>query len=850
MSKRLQMIALENEEKDEKIRIEYHASARGSFVNIPNFPFIAKSKMVLKYVDKETGEESEEEYSNKASEDKLAQIFEDGKTAKSASSYKNPTISYEDITEQILLGSKSISQEYLVSRTDGNRGLWGNIGIRKWKIVFSNASFADDSPKDIKVRIDFLNINGEKCKHQNFTTEWFALEKTDGNTEIIIDLDTNLLGNVFTNTEYKEKESVLFAGEIEVRSDYTNNRYVLYKYPIELTLINTDPNVCKMISRKAASVDFGTSSTCVAIDGDEGTELLSLSPEDGDSTSGNIFENPTNIMVYNWEELRKEWRIGNENMPILYKGDKTKYLEASQNAGVDRVDFDFGYKVKEILGEDDVSKKELNAILSLLKMIPYQIEQEKRQMAINPYNDKDCHIDIVKSPIEEDDKHFNPVAFYGYLIGRAVNDLSKHMTIYTKFQVTSPVMFNENIKKLLCTSLKEGIRRSVPGNLKESVNVTMKYTEPVAYMGAVCGTEYFPVEENAKECFAVYDFGGGTLDFSYGVAKDEDGELTLQVLDKGGEENIGGENLIEQIAYEIYDKNKPAMKEGNIPIDRPIGALKLEDVSEDLLKTGDLSRANMNIICAKAARKIFEDPEYNGNSVSVELYDLTGNPENVELKFQLDDIKDKLEQIIRGTIENFKREMLEAFKNETDFDEKTVYIFKAGNSSRNEFVDKIMEDEFPQNNRIKLVDETAKNDDKVNKRYAITPKTAVAFGQLKLNNIEIEGDDATFRYYLGYFTPGKNKFKVCVDKNAADTREWHKFQKIKNDQIDVFYARSMPADGDYKAAKHVTLDVTGHVGDVLFIRILNDSTFQYCIGNSDNPAGLPEDVSVGQEVLN
>lgn len=292
------------------------------------------------------------------------------------------------------------------------------------------------------------------------------------------------------------------------------------------------------------------------------------------------------------------------------------------------------------------------------------------------------------------------------------------------------------------------------------------------------------------------------------------------------------------------------MKEGNIPIDRPIGALKLEDVSEDLLKTGDLSRANMNIICAKAARKIFEDPEYNGNSVSVELYDLTGNPENVELKFQLDDIKDKLEQIIRGTIENFKREMLEAFKNETDFDEKTVYIFKAGNSSRNEFVDKIMKDEFPQNNRIKLVDETAKNDDKVNKRYAITPKTAVAFGQLKLNNIEIEGDDATFRYYLGYFTPGKNKFKVCVDKNAADTREWHKFQKIKNDQIDVFYARSMPADGDYKAAKHVTLDVTGHVGDVLFIRILNDSTFQYCIGNSDNPAGLPEDVSVGQEVLN
>ena len=47
-------------------------------------------------------------------------------------------------------------------------------------------------------------------------------------------------------------------------------------------VINTNPDVCDrdLISDTPASVDFGTSSTCVAIEGDEKTELLSLSSND------------------------------------------------------------------------------------------------------------------------------------------------------------------------------------------------------------------------------------------------------------------------------------------------------------------------------------------------------------------------------------------------------------------------------------------------------------------------------------------------------------------------------------------------------------------------------------------
>ena len=92
-----------------------------------------------------------------------------------------------------------------------------------------------------------------------------------------------------------------------------------------------------------------------------------------------------------------------------------------------------------------------------------------------------------------------------------------------------------------------GIKRSVPKNMRNKVNVIMEHTEPVAYIGALCGTQYFKIAENEKKFFAVYDFGGGTLDFSFGTALNEDDDVTLKILKVGGRENFGGEILIETV---------------------------------------------------------------------------------------------------------------------------------------------------------------------------------------------------------------------------------------------------------------------------------------------------------------
>ena len=75
-----------------------------------------------------------------------------------------------------------------------------------------------------------------------------------------------------------------------------------------------------------------------------------------------------------------------------------------------------------------------------------------------------------------------------------------------------------------------------------------------------------------------------------------------------------------------------------------------------------------------------------------------------------------------------------------------------------------MNAEFPNNKNMQLVDQIQDNTEE-NKRYALTPKTAVAFGQLRLNNFEVQGDSDYFKYYLGFFNEGTGEFKICVDNS-------------------------------------------------------------------------------------
>lgn len=71
-------------------------------------------------------------------------------------------------------------------------------------------------------------------------------------------------------------------------------------------------------SKKVVSIDFGTSSSCVAVEGENGIELLTLSATETGRDDINIYENPTCVMIYRWKEIYKQWKKENTDYFPLF----------------------------------------------------------------------------------------------------------------------------------------------------------------------------------------------------------------------------------------------------------------------------------------------------------------------------------------------------------------------------------------------------------------------------------------------------------------------------------------------------------------------------------------------------
>lgn len=576
--------------------------------------------------------------------------------------------------------------------------------------------------------------------------------------------------------EFENRKYLTFSGYIEVMTDMSKNIQKIIRSEIKIAVINTDKEVCDKIDKHIVSVDFGTSLSCVAYYDDSGQKALKTLCEVESVENENIFENPTNIMIYNWQNVYEEWIKNTDDVPALTKSDFQSHLRTSSTSDGIVSDFDFGYTVKEVLaGEEPTEKRQLDSIQTLLKMIPYQIQVEKEELQAILYDKTDEYVYIVDDPKKQDEQHFDPVAFYGYLIGRSVNNVLEGK-IYLKFHVTSPVKFNAEVKESIVNSLRYGIQRSVPKPLRDNVEVKMDNTEPIAYIGAICGTNYLPIDYGERKLFAVYDFGGGTLDFSFGeLTIDEEYDMpAIKIRRTNGFDDAGGERIIEKISYEIYCRNINQMIENYIPIKIPFGEKIPDNLPSKLRSESSDAKANLNVISERISRKLFEGRNYNEND-KVTMYDCNGNAvDDIRFSFDIDEMEGYIEDIIREKVKIFSWEMDIAFRNTEDYKKSDVYVFRAGNSSRNHIVEENMSVIFL-DNKVQLVDQIGDGTE-TNKRYAITPKTAVAIGQLSLTEMLVDGDEAKFKYFIGAtvannFRPVVNSVKfTCLDVDRVNFR--------------------------------------------------------------------------------
>jgi len=125
-------------------------------------------------------------------------------------------------------------------------------------------------------------------------------------------------------------------------------------------------------------------------------------------------------------------------------------------------------------------------------------------------------------------------------------------------------------------------------------------SEPASY-ASIALQEYGLAEESEKNFYGIFDFGGGTTDFDFGIFRwaDEDKKderrysYIIENFGAGGDRYLGGENLLELLAFEVFQKNSDIFMENDCSFIKPVEGV--EFLGSELL-ISDTREAKLNMV--------------------------------------------------------------------------------------------------------------------------------------------------------------------------------------------------------------------------------------------------------------
>lgn len=733
---------------------------------------------------------------------------------------KPPYVIISDITEKYLLDYPELSMEIINGK---DAGIWGGCGKRLLMFSFEPDNLPD---ADVECQVDVKRLDSGEFDFVKYPfSEVKHLEKAP--KIFLCTLDTQEIQNSLNC----ENTNSLLESELLIRLSYSFNNVMTeeYHFPFSLFINNTDyselGNKCRSLDlHSRVSIDFGTSSTCVAVS-EGGIRMIEMSPDVSESERGNIYENPTNLMLYRYDLISEEWSKSpnNNHAPLLRRNgendDFSDYLDEYS-----AVAFDYGHKVKR---DTSGNQRTMDSIIKNLKMLPKSEHDGYEQICI-PYNIPENAERVVRltSESREGGDRFNPIKFYGYLLGKAINHPNgERNKYYTKYVLSFPVKFDESAKEKIRESIKSGILLSLPKDIQKMVDdrrnplfrLDMSYSEPVACVGAACGYELKLGADNSPVLFAVFDLGGGTLDFSFGMYRKADIDTegyddAIELFGTDGDDNIGGETLIRKIAYWIFsekESNYEVLRKEHILFEKPADE-SIPDGYNDLIQShSQIAKANMQKLCEKFARPFFEGKEIEtadgklintdentGEYIEIVLPLISANgkelSDGIKLKVNLGVINDGLRKEFKNICNIFKKTCDNVFgssyaqekmkKYGASYD-KPVRIIMTGNASQHKFVRQNLNDIFKEEN-VCLIGEG--RGEEIGEHYRVTPKTAVAVGQLRLANtlvIEPKKTGDVFRYYVAV---EKNTGAEMIINKHSDV-QWKRVGVFTDGFVKVFY---------------------------------------------------------------
>ncbi len=550
------------------------------------------------------------------------------------------------------------------------------------------------------------------------------------------------------------------------------------------------------------AIDFGTKSTTAAYMDNNGKYRLLSIGGDEDIESLQKYENPTIVEFRDKEKFLKDYNAL-DHRPFTEKNDIQVAHEAQKN-------------LSSAQGND------LYRFFSQLKQ--WAGADEKLNFR-----------DLIEDFSLESFTHctdFNPIEIYAYYIGRCINNMQNG--VFLKYFLSYPIKYEKHQAEKIRESFEKGLKKSLPRHVfddektAKTFKVELKASEPCAYaISALKSYGFFKSEKLDKPVYyGVFDFGGGTTDFDFGKwEKSASPKFAYKMthFSSGGDKYLGGENLLELLAFEAYGQNFQTLKEKDIVIAKPnydridtqrfgsfmqnsSGAcLNLQTIASSLRPF--LEKLDAHIIEAIEENEEFEIEGFE-KEFKVQLFDRNENniPE-IELKIDCKELLNLLKDKINEGVANFFAGFSKVMAENIDDQCRAFHIFLGGNASKSVLVKQAFEN--AKEEQLKdYKQKTSKDDftfilyeplgteasDKqilelAGKDVSNTPaylkptcKTGVAFGLLESRpkagrgGIERPSIDfnPVFKYDLGVEREGK--FHTRISRDSLKPNEYQIFQ--------------------------------------------------------------------------
>lgn len=523
----------------------------------------------------------------------------------------------------------------------------------------------------------------------------------------------------------------------------------------------------------AVGIDFGTTSTVAALYHKGYRSLMRLGSSS--SRDAKSAENPTYLLIEDHERLWAEMdRVGSgarfPNLLRTVRGSHAAY---------------------------DAMAETPNAVVGELKGLPERVVSlDQSPQLRDRERQRDFLLDEARVRVL--------VRTYAYLLGRAINRPGQD--VYLHYRLTHPAKFDERARKLLEEEIGNGIRLSIPQGIPtEEVSIEMSASEPEAYAAEVCPElaahpALEPLISKFGEMrFAVFDFGGGTLDVACGrfrpateAEQQERGSATvIETMQVSGDDHLGGDYLTHELVWltHQYEKHLPEMEEKEVPMMRPqtIPPNNLAN-KPHLYKRSLAARQNrVRFDRELGLEEVKFGPSHEPKRVDeLAAARLDGSEVRLtSLKTDVPGLHARLDEHLGARIRDgvkLMKSMLNVtpWGGEGDWREQGVVILLAGNSSRSEFVERALAEElgipglkvwqpdgegaFAQVVRY----ETPARVERGATIVGVTPKTAVALGALKIANHEVHLVRRTqgFSYFMGDLRGFPPKFTALIPMGA------------------------------------------------------------------------------------